>query len=465
VVYVVVTTITTTGHGDGSAGRPAGNIGIAGSSGLADQSIVMIASPVASGSGTRSKKKEKGKQKAEKSNKRKKEAEKGKKSKKMKKRDKRDISSSESENEQGKKSKKKGKSKKKKNRNETSSESEDESSSSSSDSDSSDSDSSSSDTSSSSSDQDRRKKRRKKQKLDLELLEVLWPTEDRPPGKLQDRKAVAYMSMSKLMKLKTEFEKENVKKGVGAAVYGMDKKPKPKRYKAMKDDGETKLHPARFEGQPRLEPAKYWQLVPTTRSEIFRHLPLKHLGIEGVPETAIVKMHNRKVPMELAMLSRETITEVRHVEKAVTVYVMLLHCLHPFDYSGLVLQKVLAESGWARSLGEVEKDKVLLLRRFFDKAARENSGRAVRKEPPMDHEETRTCWMRAVAAAFPQLSFLGVSQQMMALSGAPSLTRASGAAGTSGAVGASGASGTGGRGRGVSRGRAGGQTGRGGSTG
>jgi hypothetical protein len=51
----------------------------------------------------------------------------------------------------------------------------------------------------------------------------------------------------------TAFMKEQERKGVGAAIFGRDKKPKKIKFRAMKDDGESKLHPARFVGLPRAE--------------------------------------------------------------------------------------------------------------------------------------------------------------------------------------------------------------------
>ena len=178
-------------------------------------------------------------------------------------------------------------------------------------------------------------------RIDWDLLEELWATEDRPRS-LQDKKRIKEkkFTMSKLMKMKEHYEKENEKKGLGNAVYGKDKTPKAKRFKAMKDDGERKLHPARFESLPRVEPAKYWKKVPTSKTEIFRHLPLQHLGVTGVAETTVVKLHNRKVPIELKMLRKDPITEVKHVEDAMWNYVLLLRSLHPADHGAAIIHKV-----------------------------------------------------------------------------------------------------------------------------
>ena len=282
----------------------------------------------------------------------------------------------------------------------------------------------------SSSEEDKKGKKKKRKTVDMELLDELWPTEDRPT-KLRKARGIGGLSMSKLMQLKEQFEKESEKKGMGAAVYGRDRKPKAKKFKEMKDDGEKKLHPARFESMPRAEPSKWWQMVPTSRSEIYRHVPLEHIGVEGVPETTIVKLHNRKVPVELSMLYRE-VSEVRHVQVAVYNFVALLRSLHPADHGGLVIMNVLINAGWAENIGENEKQRVQLMRRFFDDMVRENSGRAVRREPPLDPEQGKARWLKAVAAVMPHLSLLGVGQQMAAMGAAGAKQPKGGKGGKSG---------------------------------
>ena len=220
--------------------------------------------------------------------------------------------------------------------------------------------------------------------------------------------------MAELMRMKEEFGKEAERKGLGSAVFRKDSKPKSKKFKKGKDDGDRVLHPARFLSLPRSEPARYWDKVPTGQQEIYRHLPLQHLGVEGVPEATIVKLHDRRVPIELAMLSKDA-TEVRHVEKAVYSYVVIMRCLHPIDPAALALQGVLVEAGWAANIGDGEKQRVQILRRFFDDALRENSGRAVRGEPPLSYEEGNGRWLKAVTAVLPNMSLMSVGQQMAAI--------------------------------------------------
>jgi hypothetical protein len=127
----------------------------------------------------------------------------------------------------------------------------------------------------------------------------MWPLEARP-AKLQSRKVVSRWSIGKIMEFKKQYEQEAERQGVGVAVFGRDKKRRAKKFKAMKDDGEGKLHPARFERLPFSEPEKWWKKVPEKREEIFRHIRLDHYGAQ-VNEATIVRLHDRRVPVELDM--------------------------------------------------------------------------------------------------------------------------------------------------------------------
>jgi hypothetical protein len=297
---------------------------------------------------------------------------------------------------------------------------------------------------------EKKKKKVKKEDKDWELLEELWPVEDRP-RRLQDREYLSGISVTKMMRLKDQYEKEAEKKGVGSAVFGRDKKPKKKNFKQMKDDGEKRLHPARFVPMPVVDPAKYWRSVPVSWQEVYRHLPLQHVGAEGVPEATVVKMHNRRVPVELHMLRKDAVVEVKQVEEAVLNFVAVLRQLHPADYSGVVLQRVMAEAGWGEHVVSGVKERVSLLRRFFDECVKENSGRAVRGEAPLSCEQARSRWARVVAVACPQLSLLGVGGGQMVVIGS--------------AAGAASSRSGGGRGGGLAGGASGGANGGGGSGG
>jgi len=249
----------------------------------------------------------------------------------------------------------------------------------------------------------------------------MWAYESRPKL-LQDKKRVEGMSIAEISQFKAHFDKEEEKKGVGCAVFGKDKRLEPVKIKKGTDDGERKLSRARFElRMPICAPKKYWHKVPKKR-EVFRHMPLSHLGLEGqVSETTVVRMHDRRVPVTLDMLYKANAfkevktageswiepTEIRHLQEAILNYSVILWAIWPFDYAGFVIQRVLVEANWGRAAGESERQRVQLVRRYFDEIMRENSGRVVRGQPPLSYEEAKAKWIRGLEAVFPGMSVLG----------------------------------------------------------
>ena len=56
-----------------------------------------------------------------------------------------------------------------------------------------------------------------------------------------------------------------------------------------------------------------------------------------------------------------------------------------------------------------EKMRVALVRKFFDEAVRDNSGRAVRDEVPLSYEEAKAKWIRVMESVLPGMSLLGAT--------------------------------------------------------
>ena len=148
--------------------------------------------------------------------------------------------------------------------------------------------------------------------------------------------------------------------------------------------------------------------MPAKR-ELFRHFPLAHLGMEGqVSKTTVLRMHNRRVSVSLGMLYKANAardsraesqvlvepTEVCYLQEAVLNYPVILNALWPLDYAGFVIMRVLVEAKWGEVVGENKKERVALVKKFFDDTVKDNSGRAVRDEPPLDYEEVKTKWVR-----------------------------------------------------------------------
>lgn len=148
---------------------------------------------------------------------------------------------------------------------------------------------------------------------------------------------------------------------------------------------------------------------------------MEHLGLCGqVPESTIVRMHDRRVPVTLNMLYKanaardtsnekqkwEEPTEIWHLQDAVLNYHMILWSIWPSDYAAFPIQKVLIESKWGEAAGNNNKQRVQLVRKFFEEVVKQNSGRAVRDEPPLSYEEVKQTWIRSMESMFPHLSML-----------------------------------------------------------
>ena len=273
-------------------------------------------------------------------------------------------------------------------------------------------DDSSSQSSSSESEKKRKKgKKASREQVNWDLINEMWPRDQRPKH-LQKKKIVNSLSLGKLLQYKEHYEKEAEKKGLGSAVFGKDMKIRKTKYKKMTDDGQTKLHPARFSRLPLAPPRKYWKQVPKRRANIFRHFPLAHYGAEGqMAETTFVRMHDRQVPVELDLFTKTAVEKesfpTMRLQQGLVNYAIAMHSIWPTDYSPLVMMKVLAEFRWGEAATEDEKTRVELVKKWFNEVVRENSGRAVRCEPPLDYEQCRAKWTRVIELSFPRLAEAG----------------------------------------------------------
>jgi hypothetical protein len=260
-----------------------------------------------------------------------------------------------------------------------------------------------------------KKMRKKKEKEDdWQLLAEMWPLEARP-ARLQDKKVVARWSIGKIMEFKKQYEMEAERQGVGVAVFGRDKKRRMKKYRVMKDNGEDKVHPARFERLPFSDPKTYWGEVPVKREEIYRHVKLDLYGAQGqVSEATIVRLHDRRVPVDMDMFTRnslakeikgaERMTEVvdtKHFQEAVANYTNIMQVLWPLDYGPAVINRVLIDARWGELIAE-DKLRTAVIKRFFAEVVRENCGRAVRGEVPMIYKEAREKWAQILENYVPQ---------------------------------------------------------------
>ncbi len=76
---------------------------------------------------------------------------------------------------------------------------------------------------------------------------------------------------------------------------------------------------------------------------------------------------------------------MKQCRDAVLQYAMLSQCLWSADYAPIVIFKVFDDTDWAEGICG-DKNRVALIKRAFDDFTKENSGRAIRKEAPLEQE-------------------------------------------------------------------------------
>jgi hypothetical protein len=150
----------------------------------------------------------------------------------------------------------------------------------------------------SSEEEDRRERKRKVQRREPMMCKEdwaagveLWAVEDRP-AHLQERSGPAgRMRLSELLAVMDRHLKNEEKRGTGDAVFAKDAKQKKIKYPKFVDDGEKRLHPARWSRLPVGGPAVYFSEVPVKRDQVQQNLELSHYGAQGqVEPKTIVKV-------------------------------------------------------------------------------------------------------------------------------------------------------------------------------
>ena len=91
------------------------------------------------------------------------------------------------------------------------------------------------------------------------------------------------------------------------------------------------------------------------------------------------------------------------VHDALCNYDAVMHSLWPTNFAPIVIRRVLADQRYGELVCSEEKDRVLLVSRFFNAVTKENAGRATRRQAPMPYDLAKKKWDRIVCASFPRV--------------------------------------------------------------
>ena len=237
------------------------------------------------------------------------------------------------------------------------------------------------------------------------------------------------MPMEQLLSI-AKFEQDNLKSVEGdlSASFSRDKKPRSKKFKADKDNGFKKLHPARFERYPLGDIKSWYKKVPRIRSHQFKSLPLQFSGSHNkVTLKTIQAMHDRTKILTFKMFHAGNINvgskPIQKVEKrdesgiyssldycwespsslsqvsdALLNYSVILLHLWPYDQTGLILQRLVNKYNYF-SCAATLTERVNLVATFFNTVLRENAARAGRKEVIMSFQEQEDALKNVLTAA------------------------------------------------------------------
>ena len=187
-----------------------------------------------------------------------------------------------------------------------------------------------------------------------------------------------------------------------------DSLPRSKEYKAQKDDGVKRLHPARWERLPLRDPEEWFPKIPIKRDHVYKNMQLSFTGSDGcVADRTLTSMHDRTIPLKLKNFMSENATvaskpqrelkkwdeegfstvldyywecpnNLTSIQEAYVNYMCVLGNIWPFDETAHTMFRLMFKYRWAGA-AENLKTRAAILTDFFEKILRSNARNAANK--------------------------------------------------------------------------------------
>ncbi len=236
-------------------------------------------------------------------------------------------------------------------------------------------------------------------KITWHLLNKAWPYDQRPPY-LRKRNIIYQNTLEVWLGYMKQVDSLEKKKNLGKEVFAKDGKPEKIHFKAKTDNGVNKLHLARTLRLPVAHPKHWFKIIPKKRDEIVRNFPMDHLGLTGhIPDDVIGKLHNRSVKITLDLFCKSThheavgsqkagkYSDINQIRAGINHFCLALHCIWPYDYTGLVITEVLNEAHWAEEVTSDQRKRGELITELFNTVMADNSAKAVYNMYPLIYEQ------------------------------------------------------------------------------
>jgi hypothetical protein len=238
-------------------------------------------------------------------------------------------------------------------------------------------------------------------KITWHLLNKAWPYDQRPPY-LRKRNIIYQNTLEVWLGYMKQVDSLEKKKNLGEEVFAKDGKPEKIHFKAKTDNGVNKLHLARTLRLPVAHPKHWFKIIPKKRDEIVRNFPMDHLGLTGhIPDDVIGRLHNRSVKITLDLFCKSThheavgsqkagkYSDIHQIRAGINHFCLALHCIWPYDYTGLVITEVLNEAHWAEEATADQRKRCELITELFNTVLADNSAKAVYNMYPLIYEQVR----------------------------------------------------------------------------
>lgn len=130
-------------------------------------------------------------------------------------------------------------------------------------------------------------------------LEEVWPRDQRPTL-LRDRAVVNSKSIQDLNLMHDMYIKQQRAENSKMAMLKKDELPPRVKFGEGKDDGQERLHPARWLRLPFVDPKKYYDQVPVKHDHKYKNLALEFGGCSNnIADRTIHMLHDRRNSVEI----------------------------------------------------------------------------------------------------------------------------------------------------------------------
>jgi hypothetical protein len=164
-----------------------------------------------------------------------------------------------------------------------------------------------------------------------------------------------------------------------------------------------------------VEVDRWWDGMPSKRTDTFRHLPLEHVGAAAcVNDCVINRAHDRTLPLRIKMFLKDNVAKksfsnggnsnndvasgwerprsIMELHSAMANFADIMAALWPQDPTPRIINRVLILYEYGAKYESNERERCRLIEEFCDTVMRENACMAVTRTPPLLAQQAKERW-------------------------------------------------------------------------